>query len=78
MGGGSGGSPGGSMDGPSVHHPKGAQPQVFLDKARTLRRTISKSLVQPRCTLRDSLVRAFLIIVLILSTFPEDWGQYGM
>ena len=36
--------------------PKGLNPRGFLGKARTLRRTIGKSLVQSRCTSRDSLV----------------------
>ena len=42
--------------GPSIHHLKGARPRGFLGKARTLRRTIGKSLVQSRCASRDSLV----------------------
>ena len=53
---------------------KGRSPRGFLGKARILR-TIGKSLVQSRCTSRVSLVRVSLIILFILSTFPEDWGR---
>ena len=75
MGGGSGGSPGGSMSlRTSPQRGSAFEPRGFLVKARTLRRTISKSLIQSRCTLRVSLVRVSLIIPFILSTFPEDWG----
>ena len=77
MGEGSGGSPGGSMGLP-YNTSKGLSPRGFLGKARILRRTIGKSLVQSRCTSRVSLVRVSLIILFILSTFPEDWGRYGM
>ena len=52
---------------------EGLGPRGFLGKARILRRTIGKSLVQSRCTSRVSLVRVSLIILFILSTFPEDW-----
>jgi len=44
MGGGSGGSPGGSMGLPYITS-KGLSPRGFLGKARILRRTIGKSLV---------------------------------
>ena len=77
LGGGSAGSPGGSMGLPYITS-KGFSPRGLLDKAHILRRTVGKSLVQSRCTLRVSLVRVSLIILFILSTFPEDWGQYGM
>ena len=77
MGGGSGRSPGGSMGLPYITS-KGLSPRGFLDKAHILRRTIGKSLVQSRCTSRVSLVRVSLIILFILSTFPEDWGWYGI
>ena len=77
VGGGSGGSPGGSMGLPYII-PKGLNLRGFLGKARILRRTIGKSLVQPKCTSRLSLVRVSLIILFILSTFPEDWGWCGM
>ena len=56
---------------------KGLSPRGFLGKARILR-TIGTSLVQSRCASRVSLVRVSLIILFILSTFPEDWGRYGM
>ena len=56
---------------------KGLSPRVFMGKAHTLR-TITKSLVQSRCTLKVSLVRVFKIILFIFSTFSEDWGWYGM
>ena len=72
-----GGSPGGSVGFPYITS-KGLSPRGFLDKARILRRTIGKSLVQSRCTSRVSLLRVSLIILFILSTFPEDWGQHGM
>ena len=36
---------------------KGLSPRGFLGKAHILRRTIGKSLVQPRCTSRVSVVR---------------------
>ena len=77
MGGGSRGSSGGSM-GLLYIISKGLSPRGFLGKACILRRTISKSLVQSRCTSKVSLVRVSLIILFILSTFPEDWGRYGM
>ena len=76
MGGGSAGSPGGSMGLPYITS-KGLSPRGFLGKARILR-TIGKSLVQSRCTSTVSLVRVSLIVLFILSTFPEDWGRYGM
>lgn len=57
---------------------KGLSPRGFLGKACILRKTIGKSLLQFRCTSRVSLVRVFLIVLLILSTFPEDRGGYGM
>ena len=57
---------------------KGLSPRGFLGKARILRITLGKSLVQSRCTPRVNLVRVSLIILFILSTFPEDWGQYGI
>ena len=57
---------------------KGLSPRGFLGKARILRRTIGKSLVQSRCTSRVNLVRVSLIILFIFSTFPEDWGRNGM
>ena len=77
MGEGSAGSPGGSMGLPYITS-KGLSPRGFLGKAHILRRTVGKSLVQSRCTSRVSLVRVSLIILFILSTFPEDWGRYGM
>ena len=77
VGGGSGGSPGGSMGLPYITS-KDLSPRGFLGKARTLRRTNGKSLVQSRYTPRVSLVRVSLVILFILSTFPEDWGCYGM
>ena len=72
MGGGSGGSPGGSMGLPYITS-KDLSPRGFLGKAGTLRRTNGKSLVQSRYTPRVSLVRVSLVILFILSTFPEDW-----
>ena len=77
MGGGSGRRPGGSMGLPHITS-KGLSPRGFLDKARIQRKTIGTSLVQSRCTSRASLVRVSLIFLFILSTFPEDWGPYGM
>ena len=79
MWGGSVGSPGESM-GLCTSPQRGSafEPRGFLGKAHTLRRTISKSLVQSRYTLRVSLVKVSLIILLIFSAFPEDWGWYGM
>ena len=56
---------------------RGSAPGAFWGKARTLRRTIGKSLVQSRCISRINLVRVSLIILFIFSTFPEDWGWYG-
>ena len=63
---------------PSYITSKGLSPRGFLVKAHILRRTIGTSLVQSRCTSRVSLVRVSLIFLFILSTFPEDWGPYGM
>ena len=77
MGGGSGRRPVGSVGLPHITS-KGLSPRGFLDKAHILRRTIGTSLVQSRCTSRASLVRVSLIFLFILSTFPEDWGPYGM
>ena len=77
MGGGSGWRPEGSMGLPHISS-KGLSPRGFLDKARIQRKTIGTSLVQSRCTSRVSLVRISLIFLFILSTFPEDWGLYGM
>ena len=39
--------------------PRGLNLRGFLGKARILRRTIGKSLVQSRCTSRVSLVKGF-------------------
>ena len=58
VGEGSEGSPGGSMGLPYITS-KGLSPRGFLGKAHILRRTIGKSLVQSRYTLRVSLVRVF-------------------
>ena len=74
VGGGSGGNPGGSTGLPYLTS-EGLSPRGFLGKAHALRRTISKSLVQSRCTSRVNLVRVSLTILFILSTFPEDWGR---
>ena len=77
MGGGSRLRPGGSTGLPHITS-KGRSPRGFFDKARIQRRTLCTSLVQSRCTSRVSLVRISLIFLFILSTFPEDWGLYGM
>ena len=49
--------------------PKGLSPRGFLGKARILRRTIGKSLVQSRCISRVGLVSVSVIILFILFAF---------
>ena len=68
MGGGSGGSPGGSLGLPYITS-KGLSPRGFLGKARILRRTAGKSLVQSRCISRVGLVSVSVIILFILFAF---------
>ena len=63
--------------GPSIDHLKGAQPQGLFGQSPYSENNWQK-FSPSRCASRVSLVRVSLIILFILSTFPEDWGRYGM
>ena len=56
---------------------KGLSLRGFLGRACTLRRAVSRSLVQSRWISRVNLVRVSLSILFISFTSPEDWGGTG-
>ena len=53
---------------------KGLSPRGFLGKAHILRRTVGKSLVQSRYTLRVSLVRVFFLFFSSFLPFLRTGG----
>ena len=69
MGGGSGGESRREY-GPSIHHLKGAQPQGLSGQSPHCEMN-NRQMFSP---IQINLVRVSLIILFILSVFPEDWG----